>query len=681
MNHVSVHYISIHKERMKKLTTLFICFLFSFILASSQNVEFTKDNMRKDKTLKKLYNDYVKHGDKFYYLHERGYLIALEYYLEAYKTHKNSAILNYKIADCYLHTLYKYKALPYAKKAEELNPEAVFDMNYLIGMAYHQVEDFDKAIEHYDRFKKNYSGSNNDSLLYVSKRIKECTHGKEYIKDTIYDLVDMGPIVNSEYADYVPLIRADQSYMLFTSRRPHKEIDHNEKGRHKGGLLASFDLEYYEDIFRTDHINDSTWSEPYRFEYTNDKFGKHDACVSMSFDGLTIFTYRPENEGDLYFAKVENGEWSKSLPMKGINSKYREDHVSLSYDNNTAYFVSDRPGGFGKKDVWKTTRISDTEWGTPVNLGPTINTEYDEEGVFIHPDGKTLYFSSCGHSTMGDYDIFESTFEDDKWSTPANMGYPINSPDDDVFFVLTADGKNAYLSSVKEEGFGMQDIYAITPFEKKRNKQFDVIVFKGIVIDKDTKVRLSAKVDITDNTTGIKIFSSRVDPELGFLVSLPTGKSGKNYGISVESEGYLFYSENFDMIKKPGFKQYDKIIEMEKVKPGAVLTLRNVFFDFDKWDIKQESVSELNHAIKVLDTYKELKIQIEGHTDFKGTDEYNQILSEKRANSVKDYLISKGFDPKRIVKVIGFGESKPVDTNETDEGRAHNRRVEFRLVE
>ncbi len=667
---------------MKNVVILFVFFIASVICLNSQNVEFTKENMRKDKNLRKIYKTHVKHGDDFYYLHDRGYLIALEHYLAAYNKHPNSALLNYKIADCYLHTLYKYKALPYAIKAEQLNPGVTYDLMYVVGMAYHQVEGFDKAIEHYTKFKQNYNGNNNDSLLYVAKRIRECLDGKELIKDTVYDLVDMGPIVNSKYADYVPLIRADQSYMIFTSRRPHKEMDTtSKKGRHKGGRLAAFDLEYYEDIFRTDHINDSTWSTPYRFDYNTDKFGVHDACVSLSFDGLTIYTYRPENEGDLYSSKVENGKWTETKPLKGINSKYREDHVAISFDNQVAYFVSDRPGGFGKKDIWKTNRISDDEWGVPVNLGPTINTEYDEEGVFIHPDGKTLYFSSRGHNTMGGYDIFESTFENNLWSIPLNMGYPINSPDDDVFFVLTADGKNAYLSSVKEGGFGMQDIYSITPFVKKKQKEFDVVVFKGLVIDKETRVKLNAKVNIIDNTTGLKIFSNTVDAERGFLVTLPTGRTGKNYGISVEAEGYLFYSENFDLVKKAGFKEYEKIVEMEKLKVGAVLTLRNVFFDFDKWDLKSESVRELDHAIEVLNTNKKIRIQIEGHTDSKGTDEYNQVLSEKRCNSVKDYLISKGFDPGRIAKVIGYGEAKPIDTNETDEGRANNRRVEFRLVE
>lgn len=670
---------------MKKITTLFVCIIMvSIPVFTQQNVEFTNDNMSKDKELKKLYKKFVKPADKFYYQYERGYLLALEYYLMAYEKHPNSALLNYKIADCYLHTLYKYKALPHALKAVELNPKAMYNMEYIMGMAYQQHKEFDKAIEYYKKFKETYSGKDNDSLLFVAKRIQECTHGIELIKEEIYEVDNMGPVINSEYAEYVPLIRADQSYMIFTARKPQTKQDtSNTSNRIKGERLAAFDFEYYEDIFRTDYNRkDSTWSVPYRFDYASDKGrGSHDACVSLSLDGLTIFTYRGENEGDLYSAKIEGGKWSKSEPLVGINTKYREDHIALAYDNKTAYFVSNRPGGFGGKDIWKVSRINDKEWGVPENLGHVINTEYDEDGVFIHPDGKTLYFSSRGHNTMGGYDIFETTLEDGQWTEPLNMGYPVNSPDDDVFFVLTADGKSAYLSSVKEGGYGMQDIYVIIPFEKKRNKEFDVVLFKGLVIDKETKVKLDAKVEIVDNSTGIKIFSSNVDAERGFLVSLPTGKHGKNYGIAVECKGYLFHSENFDLVKKAGYKEYEKIVEMEKVKAGAILVLNNLFFDFDKWNLKDESITELNRALDVLNSYGDIKIQIEGHTDSFGSDDYNQTLSEKRANSVKEYLVKKGYDANKIVKVIGMGESKPVDTNETPEGRAHNRRVEFRLVE
>jgi outer membrane protein OmpA-like peptidoglycan-associated protein len=198
------------------------------------------------------------------------------------------------------------------------------------------------------------------------------------------------------------------------------------------------------------------------------------------------------------------------------------------------------------------------------------------------------------------------------------------------------------------------------------------------VVDKQTREKLSAKVDIVDNEKGVSIFSANVDPELGFVLSLP---AGKNYGIAVERDGYLFYSDNFIVEPKSGYKEYDKIVELEKVHVGAVINLKNVFFDFDMSDLKSQSVTELNRVIKLLNDYPEIKIQLEGHTDSKGTDEYNIALSERRVTSVKEFLISRGVPAARIPNVIGYGEGKPIDTNETDEGRANNRRVELRIVE
>jgi outer membrane protein OmpA-like peptidoglycan-associated protein/tetratricopeptide (TPR) repeat protein len=658
---------------MKKIIILIhIFFIFSFTQA--QNIEFTKQN--------------VKQGDKYYFGQERGYLMALEYFMMAYKEHPNSALLNYKIADCYLHTLYKYSALKHAQEAVQLNPAVMYDIEYVLGMAYHQHSQFDIALEHYQKFKSTYKPGKTDSLTLdslamVNKRIEECYNGKELVKEELFEIINMGPTVNSEYAEYVPLIKADQSYMIFTARKPVnlKDTVNHPNSKVKGEVLSGFDFDYFEDIFKTDRIDDSTWSKPYRFDYSTQRKNIHDASVSLSFDGLTIYNYRSVNEGDMYYSTIENGEWGDSKPMEGINSKYRESHVAVAFDNNTAYFVSNRPGGYGGKDIWKATRLEDNKWGNIENLGPQINTKYEEDAVFIHPDGKTLYFSSQGHNTMGGYDIFMSTYEDGKWSMPENVGYPVNSPDDDIFFVLTADGKHAYLSSVKEGGYGMQDIYEITPYENKKKKQFDVVLFKGSVIDKETRVKLDAQVEIVDNSTGTVMFSNHVDAQRGFLVSLPTGKKGKNYGIAVEAEGYLFYSENFDLGKKDGFKEYEKIIEMEKIKKGSILTLRNLFFDFDKSILKDESITELKRALKVLEKHPEINIQIEGHTDNVGSEEYNLDLSDRRAHSVQEYLVKNGLDPKRIIQVIGFGESKPVETNETDDGREHNRRVEFRIVE
>jgi outer membrane protein OmpA-like peptidoglycan-associated protein len=668
---------------MKKICTLISLLIVPLIYLNAQNIEFTRENCRNDKSLNKINKELVKKGDRYYFGEERGYLVALEYYVMTFEKHPNSALLNYKIADCYLHTLYKYRALSYAIRAKELNPDVMYDIEYVLGMAHHQKSNFDLAIEHYQNFKINYSGTNMDSLGAATKKIQECYSGKELYKEETYRVKNLGSVINTEYAEFAPLIKSDGSYMLYTARKPINLKDTLKKPNRKikGEVLAGYDYDYFEDIYRTDLQNDNSWSTPYRFDYSTERKTIHDASVSLSSDGLTIFNYRSVNKGDLYYSTIINEEWQAEKPLAGINSKYRESHVSMAYDNTTTYFVSDRPGGYGGKDIWKASKLANEEWGNIENLGAAINTPYEEDAVFIHPDGKTLYFSSQGHNTMGGYDIFESQLNNGEWTAPINLGYPVNSPDDDIFFILTADGKHAYLSSVKETGYGMQDIYVITPFEKQEKREFDVEVFKGNVIDSDTKKGLNAKVEVVDNSTGVVMFASMVDAKRGFLISLPTGNYGKNYGIAVETEGYLFYSENFDLVKIPGYKEFSKTIEMEKVKTGSILVLRNIFFDFDQSNLKPASTTELDRALKYLAKYPETNINIEGYTDNVGEEDYNQLLSERRAHAVTEYLVARGFDTRRIKLTIGYGEANPVETNETDDGRAQNRRVIFRIVE
>ncbi len=657
---------------LRSLLVLATFFIFMYNTLA-QNVEFTKENMKNNKALKKTYQQYVKKGLLLYDSEDPLYSVAIDYFLKAYEQHKNSAYLNYVIADCYLHTQEKFKSLNYILKAAELNPSVAYDVDYVMGAAYHQEFEMEKALFYLNKFKNAYKAQTHDpdSLKMVDRLIEQATHGLEQIEFTDYEIVNLGPKINTSYSEYVPLITADNRFLIFTARKP------KESASNKTKKMTHFYYSYDEDIFRS-VWDKGEWQEPTKYGLTVNSKQKHDACVSLSIDGQTIFTYRGDNGGDLFYETIENGKWTASKPLNGvINTPHRETHITLAYDSKTAYLISDRPGGFGGLDIWKVTKNGDT-WDQIENLGPEVNTQYNEDGVFIHPDGSTIYFSSQGHNSMGGYDIFETNFEDGKWSKPMNMGRPINSADDDIYFVLTADGKNAYLSSAKPQGMGMQDIYNINPFEKKKFKDFHLVLFRGIVIDKNTKERLNANVDIVDNSTSKSIFSANVDAQLGFVLSLP---AGKNYGVAVEKEGYLFHSENFIVQPKSGYKEVDIIIEIEKIQVGAVMRLKNVFFDFDKSDLKNESVAELNRLVKLLNDHPEIKIQLEGHTDSYGSDEYNQGLSERRVTSVKEYLVANGIPAERIVKVIGFGESKPIDTNETDEGRANNRRVELRIVE
>lgn len=660
----------------KSLHAILLFVVAFFILLNNtlaQNVEFTKENMKNDKNLRKTYQQYFKKGLDYYYSDENLYSVAIDYFLKTYEQHKNSAFLNYLIADCYLHTQEKFKALKYATRAAELDPSVAYNIDYVLGAAYHQEFEMEKALFYLHKFHDAYKSqtSDPDSLKMIDRLIEQANNGLQQIEFTDYEIVNLGNEINTPFSEYVPLITADNRYLIFTARKP------KESSSTKTKKMTHFYYNYDEDIFKS-VWDGNKWKTPTKYGLGVNSQKQHDACVSLSIDGQTIFTYRGENNGDLYYQTIVNGKWTSGSPLNGvINSQYRETHISLAYDSKTAYLVSDRPGGFGGLDIWKVTKTGDT-WDVIENLGPTVNTPYNEDGVFIHPDGTTIYFSSQGHNSMGGYDIFETNYEDGLWSKPTNMGRPINSADDDIYFVLTADGKNAYLSSAKPQGMGMQDIYNINPFEKKKFKDFHLVLFRGIVIDKVTKVKLSAKVDIVDNEKGISIFSANVDPELGFVLSLP---AGKNYGIAVESDGYLFYSDNFVVEKKSGYKEYDKIVELEKVQVGSVMTLKNVFFDFDKSDLKTESTAELNRLIKLLALYPDIRIQLEGHTDSMGSDEYNQALSERRVTAVKDFLIANGVPATKIAGVIGFGEIKPIETNETDEGRAINRRVELRIVE
>jgi outer membrane protein OmpA-like peptidoglycan-associated protein len=345
------------------------------------------------------------------------------------------------------------------------------------------------------------------------------------------------------------------------------------------------------------------------------------------------------------------------------------------------------------------------KWSEPTNLGATINTEYDEEGVFMHPDGKTMYFSSEGHNTMGGFDIFKSVYEDGKWSEPENIGSPINTPDNDVFLTVSASGKHGYYSSTQTNGMGEDDIYMITflgpekpiiasnednllasltapvsetVIEKMiKVNTANLTILKGKVLDEKTRDPLGATLKLTDNTKNELLATFESNSSTGeYLISLP---SGKNYGIAVEAQGYLFYSENQDI---PASSQYQEIINdilLKKIEVGKSIVLRNIFFDTGKSTLRPESYAELGILYQLLADNPKMRIEISGHTDNKGGAAYNQKLSESRAKAVVDYLISKGIQANRL-EYKGYGFNQPIAPNDTEAGRQQNRRTEFKVI-
>jgi outer membrane protein OmpA-like peptidoglycan-associated protein/tetratricopeptide (TPR) repeat protein len=681
---------------MKKVIAL-LCIIFSTSLIA-QNVEFTKENFKDNKDGLKDAKNNIEAGDKFFEQGSVFYKQAIDPYLLANKFNPNNALLNFKIGKSYLYSNFKLKSIPFLEKAIQLNPNVDPQAHYVMAKAYHLDMQWDKAISEYKAFQGTIKDVSEfkDLIEEVNKHITECLTGKEMVKNPLRVFVDnVGAEINSQYPDYGPVISADESVMLFTSRRPNTT----------GGMTDPNINEYFEDIYISTK-KDGKWSPAQNMGKpvnTED----HDANSGLSADGQRFLIYIGKNNGDLYEAELKGDSWSKPERMnKNINTDFHESSACYTPDGKSVYFVSDKPqDGLGDRDIYLSVKDEKGKWGKAVNLGPTINTPYGEEGVFIHPDGKTMYFSSQGHKTMGGYDIFKSVLENGKWSEPVNLGYPVNTPDDDVFFVTSASGKHGYYASFNANGFGEKDIYMITFLGNEKPmvmnnednllasltapvketviapvmeiKEAQLTILKGVVIDDVTKKPLEATIDIVDNLKNEMIASFTSNSASGkYLVSLP---SGRNYGIAVRKENYLFHSENFDIPKTAAYSEVVKDVALKNISVGNKIVLKNIFFDFDKATLRPESTNELELLIKLLHDVPTLKIEISGHTDSKGADAYNKTLSNNRAKAVVDYLIAKGITADRLT-AVGFGEEQPIGSNDTEEGRQMNRRTEFKIL-
>ncbi len=681
---------------MKKV--LLLITLFTAQIVWAQNVDFEKKNFKDNVKDFKKAMDSIKVGDDFYDREPEWHFHAVAPYLSANSFNPNNAMLNYKIGASYLTAFSPFKtmAIPYLEKAYKLNPNVAPDIHYLLARAYHLDMQWDRAIQEYNTYGQTLDIKKQQAeIADAKKKIQECKNGIELAKHPTRVFIDnVGPSINTQYPEYGPIISADESEMIFTSRRPGST----------GGKLDEFGL-YFEDLYISYYRNGKWLPATNMGVPVNTP--EHDATAGLSPDGQILYIYKDENGGDIYQSFLEGEEWSKPKEMGGkINSKYHESSVSLAPDSKTLYLVSDRPGGYGDRDIYKVVLSDKAKWGEPQNLGPVINTQYGEEGVDIQADGKTLYFSSQGHNSMGGYDVFKSSTDSTgKWSEPENLGYPVNTPGDDVFFSISASGKHGYYSSVKKDGYGEKDIYMITFLGPEKpvalSNEDDLLagnaggvsdvmmtsavavnktrmtLLKGVVTDSVTHLPLEASIELVDNKKNVVIADFTSNSKTGkYLVSLP---SGTNYGIAVKAKDYLFYSENFNIPDTASYQVVEKNVALQPLKIGSRIVLKNIFFDFDKATLRPESTAELDRLINLLTTYANLKIEISGYTDNKGSQAYNQKLSEARSKSVVDYLIAHGIPTARLT-YKGYGMDSPIATNETDEGRQLNRRTEFKII-
>ncbi|MBK8884839.1 MAG: OmpA family protein [Bacteroidales bacterium] len=388
---------------------------------------------------------------------------------------------------------------------------------------------------------------------------------------------------------------------------------------------------------------------------------------------------RPGGVGscDIYFSSFNDGKWTEPYNLRSpVNSSYWESQPSISADGKILFFSSSRPGGIGAKDLWYSLMNEKNEWMTPVNMGDKINTDGDEMSPFIHFDGKTLYFASDGRTGLGGFDIFMTRMNSDSsWSDPQNLGYPINTYNDEMGLVIESGGQKAYFSSIRDKING-KDIFYFDLYESVRPAA--VSYLKGKVYDKESGRLLKAKYELINLSTNKVTIRSSTDGNGNFLVCLP---SGYNYGINVSKAGYLFYSENFMFEgEHPAIQPYVKKISLSPLKVGETMLLTNVFYEIDSWELKKESMSELNTLADLLIDNKGLLIEIGGYTDATGSKEYNLSLSEKRAMSVVSYLINRGISADRL-KSKGYGNTSPIGDNITEEGRRLNRRTEAKIIQ
>jgi len=678
---------------------ILIFFFTTLVLFAQKNVEFKKDNFPNQKTeLKQALSD-IKYGDYYYQKGRQNIDVALEYYTRANDFNPNNTELNYKIAKCYLRSRPERLALVYLERYKKLK-QGSLNVNYYLtlGQAYQRNLMFDKALKSYAKFKSLLSPEQlRKYQASLNRYFSECELSKEMIANPVRVFIDnLGSAVNSEYADYWPVINVDETRLYFTSRRSESI----------GNMMDETDEQYYEDIYSSVYKND--------YWYVAQNIGSpintegHDAVVGRSPDGQILLIYRNtgHNGGDIYFSKLHGNQWSKPKAFpKPINSPYHESSASFSYDGRRIYFVSNRPGGFGGKDIYYCEVNEKGKWGKAVNLGNTVNTKKDEIGVFMHADGKTLYFSSNGHIGMGNFDVYRTVLEDGIWSVPFNLGYPINTYDPDAFFSIAANGRHAYYSTIREGGMGGHDIYRITflgvekpivdniedrllwikespivqsvvedliPLDEPR-----LILLKGQIVGAEKHRPIQATIELWDNEKNkvlANFESNRVSGK--YVVSLP---AGRNYGIVVRAKGYLFHSENFVVSDTSTYQEVVVNITLEPVIVGSQIRLNNIFFAFQMSDLNPESLGELERILKLMNDYPKLKIEVSGHTDNMGDRAYNLKLSQQRAKAVADYLISNGIDKSRI-SYVGYGFDRPVSDNNSAAGRKLNRRCEIKII-
>lgn len=650
-----------------------------------------------------------KFVDAEYHFMYEDYDLALPLYLEILNKDTNNANIAYRIGVCYIYSKLpseKKKAVQYlefavqniSKKYKEgsyLEKKAPPDAWFYLGTAYRDNMEFDKAISAFKKFTQTVSVGSVYYIDYVKREIQCTENAKHIVNNPIeIDPQNLSEVINApDEIQNCPVVSDDESIIVFTAGKKNifsAELDIN---------ISNVDYKL-DDIYFSKKV-DGKWSEPVNIsKQIGAGSQQRTVPVGISADGTELYLVRDDNDdGNIYVSYYKNDKWSRMKPLnKIINTKYWESHATITKDGKTMFFTSDRPGGFGGLDIYRSDKDDKGEWGPAVNLGPTINSIYDEETPFVIGDkgNYTLYFSSQGHYSMGGFDVFYSNLlKNNKWSTPINIGYPLNTVGNDIFYVPKANGEYFFfpLNNNERGGIAKNNIYKakvnlpnMKPVELKKPTEPIIVYIKGNIRLADNAMELPRDISVIvfDSLKNKLVESIKPNRDSGnFYCKVPTG----NYKITFKASGYnphyeyVYIPENFSQKEVV----VDVLLQPIEVTKGEYFVIRSIFFDYGKYELRRESEIELQRLAQLMLKNPSLMVEIVGHTDALGSDKFNQKLSENRAKASVDYLVSLGIEHSRFV-AKGMGKSNFIainqnpDGSDNPEGRQLNRRVEIKLL-
>lgn len=537
---------------------------------------------------------------------------------------------------------------------------------YDLGESYFSIGDYDRAEETLGKFLKAevQSRAKIERAKLLMSNVQFARDNRDNVSK--YQLRPLSDTVNAFVMQYFPVLTADQQQLIFTRRLGGGGNDD-------------------EDLVVSRKTPNGRWSEPQSIS-PNINSQLNEGTCTISADGRKlIFTSCIGRQGfgscDLYESIRVGDQWTKPRNLgPNVNSSEWESQPSLSADGRTLYFVSDRRGGLGRRDIWISHLDDAGQWTRAKNLGKPINTPYDEISPFIHVNNRVLYFASNGLVGFGGYDIFfsEKSEVDGSWAEPKNMGSPINNHEDQFSLFITSDGEKGYYSheEVRDAGYTVSRIFEISIPEDQRIRYRSNYV-KGIVRDKESREPLAAAIELinlkTENTESLVSSDSVTGSYLIVLTE------GAEYALYVNKEDYLFKSLNFNYSEQRDYEPIVLDIDLERAREGRRAILENIFFDVDKYDLQEKSLTELRKILRFLQENPGVRVEISGHTDNTGSASYNVQLSEKRAAAVNNYLVSQGISAGRLIPK-GYGSQQPIADNDSEEGRQKNRRIEFKII-